>query len=98
MRPEFLLAVLVAMVQDALIVVFNRSITKDQMLVTMLMTACLAALGSLSTLFLIDDDVFIYANVIGSVLGIPVGMKIPLAASGKDGPRCQCRCQSSDPS
>lgn len=100
MWPEFILAVVIAMVQDALIVVFNRSINKDRMIITMFMTACLAALSSLTTLLLVQDSMFAYANIIGSVLGIPVGMKIPIAhaVSPKPDPTRPIGFRSSDPS
>lgn len=92
------LAFLLAVVHEAGIVVYSRSIFEEHATIGVLMTALLTGTANLGILIFVNQNTLIVPIVIGACLGYLVGRRLPLGKSRKDGPRRRSRCRNCDPS
>lgn len=84
------LVIPLAALHEVLVILYMRGVTRGNVALVMLMTAVLAVLTYVTTIAVVHDQSMVIPATIGHVLGVPLGLRMPISRSigcGKSDPK-----------
>lgn len=70
----------VTLLYEVGVILYNRGIIADKIVDVMILSALLALSGFFSVLVIVDETLNVIPATLGHVLGVPIGMKLRIAA------------------